>query len=110
MNEPGKKEPADPSSLVIISLCLEGGGAERAGVANVLVGGEDVLPQVPLLLRLKAALVTHEPAAHKDPNSGQWKKFQLKNRIHHIFLPKNVSSKKDLKVGFLWIFSFYVHY
>jgi hypothetical protein len=35
------------------------------------VGGEDVLPQVPLLLSLKAALVAHEPAAHKDPNSGQ---------------------------------------
>jgi hypothetical protein len=36
-----KKEPADPS-LVIISLCLEGRGAERAGVAHVLVAGEDV--------------------------------------------------------------------
>jgi hypothetical protein len=89
MEEAGKGAP----SLVIISLCLEGGGAERAGVAHVLVGGEDVLPQVPLLLRLKAALVAHEPAAHKDPGSGQgvedkWKKFQLKkNRIHHIFSP-----------------------
>ncbi len=27
---------------VVISLCLEGGGAERAGVAHVLVAGEDV--------------------------------------------------------------------
>jgi hypothetical protein len=66
MEEAGKE-----SLSVTISLCLEGGGAERAGVAHVLVGGEDVLPQIPLLLRLKAALVAHEPAAHKDPDSDQ---------------------------------------
>jgi hypothetical protein len=93
----GWKRPEKEPSLVIISLCLEGGGAERAGVAYVLVGGEDVLPQVPLLLRLKAALVAHEPAAHKDPNSGQVVKttklekisVEKENRIHHIFSPKN---------------------
>jgi len=85
----GWKRPEKEPSLVIISLCLEGGGAERAGVAHVLVGGEDVLPQVPLLLRLKAALVAHEPAP-REPRvlRTKWKKFQLeKNRIHHVFSP-----------------------
>ncbi len=84
-------------------------------MAHVLVAGEDVLPQVPLLLRLKAALVAHEPAAHKDSDSGQgvkktkWTKFQLKkNRIHHIFSRYSVLS--IFKVGFLAIFYFYVRY
>jgi hypothetical protein len=36
------KRPKKEPSLVIISLCLEGGGANRAGVAHVRVGGEDV--------------------------------------------------------------------
>ena len=80
MEEAGKGAP----SLVIISLCLEGGGAERAGVAHVLVGGEDVLPQVPLLLRLKAALVTHEPAARRSGFRPR-KKFQLKKNKSIIF-------------------------
>jgi hypothetical protein len=89
----GWKRPEKEPSLVIISLCLEGGGAERTGVAHVLVGGEDVLPQVPLLLRLKAALVTHEPAARRSGFRPR-KKFQLKkNRIYHILSPKkNVCS------------------